>query len=386
MTIQDLRQQFVARYGEGEFHGFFSPGRVNLIGEHTDYNGGFVFPCALSFGAFLLIRKNDRKRVKFASLNMPFEAEVRLEDLNRKVGKEWVNYPIGVFAQFLKKGVTFTEGADILIYGDVPNGAGLSSSAALEMVTAVAVNEIWQVGLDRLELIKMSQKAEHEFAGVMCGIMDQFVSGMGKAEHAVFLNCDTLEYDLVPVKLDGIKIVISNTNSPHKLDSGMYNLRVSECHAAVEEISKFKPVKVLAEVTPEEFSGLEDKIQNEAARKRARHVISEIDRTEQAVKELRAGNIARFGQLMNGSHDSLRDDYEVTGHELDTMVDEARKIEGVIGSRMTGGGFGGCTVSLVREDAIPLFIEQVGKNYELKTGLKPAFYVAEIGDGAKMLF
>jgi galactokinase len=386
MTIQDLKQQFISRYGEGEFHGFFSPGRVNLIGEHTDYNGGFVFPCALSFGAYLLIRKNDRKSVKFASLNMPFEAEVRLEDLNRKVGKEWVNYPIGVFAQFLKKGVTFTEGADILIYGDVPNGAGLSSSAALEMVTAVAINEIWQVGLERLELIQMSQKAEHEFAGVMCGIMDQFVSGMGKAEHAVFLNCDTLEYDLVPVKLDGIKIVISNTNSPHKLDSGMYNLRVSECHAAVEEISKFKPVKVLAEVTPEEFSGLEDKIQNEAARKRARHVISEIARTEQAVKELRAGNIEMFGQLMNGSHDSLRDDYEVTGPELDTMVDEARRIEGVIGSRMTGGGFGGCTVSLVREDAIPLFIEQVGENYELKTGLKPAFYVAEIGDGAKRLF
>jgi len=386
MTIQDLRQQFIAKYGEGEFHGFFAPGRVNLIGEHTDYNGGFVFPCALSFGAYLLIRKNDRKRVKFASLNMPFETEVRLEDLNRKVEKEWVNYPIGVFAQFLKKGVTFSEGADILIYGDVPNGAGLSSSAALEMVTAVTINEIWQVGFNRLELVQMSQKAEHEFAGVMCGIMDQFVSGMGKAEHAVFLNCDTLEYDLVPVKLDGIKIVISNTNSPHKLDSGMYNLRVSECHAAVEEISKFKPIKVLAEVTPDEFARFEDKIQNEAARKRARHVISEIARTEQAVKELRAGNIDRFGQLMNGSHDSLRDDYEVTGPELDTMVDEARRIDGVIGSRMTGGGFGGCTVSLVREDAIPLFIEQVGKNYELKTGLKPAFYVAEIGDGAKKLF
>ena len=386
MTVNELKEKFISRYGAGEFHGFFSPGRVNLIGEHTDYNGGFVFPCALSFGAYLFLRKTDRKSVRFASLNLPFETEVKLEDLDKKVGKEWVNYPIGVFAQFLKKGVKFEQGADILVFGDVPNGAGLSSSAALEMVTAIAVNESWEIGLDRLELIKMSQKAEHEFAGVMCGIMDQFASGMGKEGHAIFLNCDTLDYDLVPVELDGIKIVISNTNSPHKLDSGMYNLRVSECHAAVEAISKYKPIKVLAQVSWDEFLQLEDKIENEAARKRARHVISEIERTEEAVKQLRAGNIEEFSRLMNGSHDSLRDDYEVTGHELDTMVDEARKIEGVIGSRMTGGGFGGCTVSLVKDEAIDTFIAEVGKNYELKTGLKPAFYVAEIGDGAKRLF
>lgn len=386
MTISELKNEFIRRYGEGDMHGYFSPGRVNLIGEHTDYNGGFVFPCALSFGAYLLVRKTDRKTVKFASLNLPFEAEVKLEDLNKKVGKEWVNYPIGVFAQFLKKGVTFEQGADILVYGDVPNGAGLSSSAALEMVTAMAVNETWEIGLERLELVKMSQKAEHEFAGVMCGIMDQFASGMGKADHAIFLNCDTLDYELVPVELDGIKIVISNTNSPHKLDSGMYNLRVSECHAAVDAISKFRPIKVLAEVSLEEFNAMEDKIEDVTARKRARHVISEIARTEQAVQELRDGNIEKFGELMNGSHDSLRDDYEVTGPELDTMVEEARLIEGVIGSRMTGGGFGGCTVSLVKDEAIDLFIDQVGTNYQARTGLKPAFYVAEIGDGAKRVF
>lgn len=386
MTAAELKQKFIEKYGDGQFHGFFSPGRVNLIGEHTDYNGGFVFPCALSFGAYCLIRKTDRKTVKFASLNLPFEAEVSVDELNKPVGREWVNYPIGVFAQFLKKGVRFEQGADILIYGDVPNGAGLSSSAALEMVTAVAVNEMWNVGLDRLDLIKMSQKAEHEFAGVMCGIMDQFVSGMGKEGHAVFLNCDTLDYDLVPVQLDGIKIVISNTNSPHKLDSGMYNRRVSECHAAVDAISKYKPIKVLAEVSWDEFLELEGKIEDITARKRARHVISEISRTEKAVQELRDGNIENFGQLMNGSHDSLRDDYEVTGEELDTMVDEARKIEGVIGSRMTGGGFGGCTVSLVKEEAIETFISEVGKNYKTKTGLTPEFYVAEIGDGAKRLF
>jgi galactokinase len=386
MTITELKKKFVEKYGEGDFQGYFAPGRVNLIGEHTDYNGGFVFPCALSFGAYLMIRKTERKSVRFASMNLPFEAEVALGDLDKKVGKEWVNYPIGVFAQFLKKGIQFKEGADILIFGDVPNGAGLSSSAALEMVTAVAVNDIWNAGIDRVELIKMSQKAEHEFAGVMCGIMDQFVSGMGKAEHAVFLNCDTLDFELVPVRLDGVKILISNTNSPHKLDSGMYNQRVRECHAAVDAISKYKPIKALVEVSEAEFAGLEDKIEDLAARKRARHVITEIARTEQAVKELQAGNLENFGKLMNGSHNSLRDDYEVTGLELDTMVEEARKIEGVIGSRMTGGGFGGCTVSLVRDEAVDTFIAEVGKNYEAKTGLKPAFYVAEIGDGAKRLF
>ncbi|HAX95737.1 MAG TPA: galactokinase [Prolixibacteraceae bacterium] len=386
ITLSELKQKFIEKYGEGDFHGYFSPGRVNLIGEHTDYNGGFVFPCALSFGAYCMIRRTDRKTVKFASLNLPFETEVAVEDLNKAVGREWVNYPIGVFAQFMKKGIRFDQGADILIYGDVPNGAGLSSSAALEMVTAMAINETWGFGLERLELVKMSQKAEHEFAGVMCGIMDQFASGMGKANHAIFLNCDTLDYDLVPVELDGIKIVISNTNSPHKLDSGMYNQRVSECHAAVDAISKVRPIKVLAEVSWDEFKTLENQIEDVTARKRARHVISEIARTEQAVAELRNGNIETFGQLMNGSHDSLRDDYEVTGEELDTTVEEARKITGVVGSRMTGGGFGGCTVSLVKDEAIDTFIEQVGKNYEARTGLKPAFYVAEIGDGAKRLF
>lgn len=386
MTVDQLKQKFVETYGEGEFHGYFSPGRVNLIGEHTDYNGGYVFPCAISFGTYCLIRKTPRKSVKFASLNLDFETEVNIQDLNKPIRQEWVNYPIGVFAQFIKRGIEFNEGADILIYGDVPDGAGLSSSAALEMVTAVAVNDTWNLNVDRLDLIKMAQKAEHEFAGVMCGIMDQFASGMGKKDHAIFLDCDTLEYDLVPVQLDGVKIVIGNTNSPRKLDSGKYNQRVSECQTAVKEISKYKPIKALVECSWEEFKEIEDKFEDETAMRRARHVISEIARTEEAVKQLKDGNLERFGELMNGSHDSLRDDYEVTGPELDTMVNEARKIDGVIGSRMTGGGFGGCTVSLVKEEAIDTFIEQVGKNYQTKTGLNPEFYVAEISDGGKKLF
>ena len=386
MTIEQLKAKFIEKYGEGEVSGFFSPGRVNLIGEHTDYNGGFVFPCALSFGIYCLIRKTDRKTVKFASLDMPFVAEVKVEDLNKAIGKEWVNYPIGVFAQFMKKGLTFDKGADMLFYGDVPTGAGLSSSAALEVATGVAINEMYGFGIDKIELALMGQKAEHEYALVNCGIMVQFVSAMGKKDHAVFLNCDTLAYDLVPVKLDGVKIVISNTNSPHKLDSGKYNERVAECQAAVKAIKPFKNIAALGEISWEDFLKVEDKIENVTVRKRARHVVSEIQRTTDAVKALRAGNLVEFGKLMNGSHDSLRDDYEVTGFELDTMVEEGRKIKGVIGTRMTGGGFGGCTVSLVKDEAVDTFIAQVGKNYEQKTGLKPVFYVAEIGDGGKKLF
>jgi len=386
MTIEQLKTKFIEKFGEGEISGYFSPGRVNLIGEHTDYNGGFVFPCALSFGIYCLIRKTKRMTVRFASMDLPFEAEVKVENLNKPIGKEWVNYPIGVFAQFMKKGLTFDSGADMLFYGDVPTGAGLSSSAALEVVTGVVINDQYGFGIGKVELAKMGQKAEHEFALVNCGIMDQFASAMGKKDHAIFLNCDTLAYELVPVVLKGVKIVISNTNSPHKLDSGKYNERVAECQAAVKAIQPFQKINALGEISWNDFLKVEDKIENVTVRNRARHVVSEIKRTEDAVRELKAGNLVRFGELMNGSHDSLRDDYEVTGFELDTMVEEGRKIEGVIGTRMTGGGFGGCTVSLVKDEAVPVFIEQVGKNYQAKTGLKPVFYVAEIGDGGKKLF
>lgn len=386
MTIEQLKAKFIEKYGAGDIRGYFSPGRVNLIGEHTDYNGGFVFPCALSFGIYCLVRTTDRKSVRFASENMPFEAEVSVNELNKPIGKEWVNYPIGVFAQFLKKGLAFDKGADLLFYGDVPTGAGLSSSAALEVATAVLINEEYGFGIDRIELALMGQKAEHEFALVNCGIMDQFVSAMGKKDHAVFLNCDTLSYDLVPVKLNGVKIVISNTNSPHKLDSGKYNERVAECQAAVKAIQPFQSINALGEISWADFLKVEAKIEDSTVRRRARHVVSEIQRTTDAVTALKAGDLEKFGLLMNGSHDSLRDDYEVTGLELDTMVEEGRKIAGVIGTRMTGGGFGGCTVSLVKDEAVDTFITQVGANYEKRTGLKPLFYVAEIGDGGKKLF
>ncbi|HOJ65705.1 MAG TPA: galactokinase [Paludibacteraceae bacterium] len=382
MTQQELKSAFEKIYGQPADAVYFAPGRVNLIGEHTDYNGGYVFPCALSFGTYLLIRKNGGNTVRFHSLNQPNAVEVPLEKLTTRLENSWANYLIGVFAQFIKKGVKIDEGFDILIWGDVPTGAGLSSSASLEVVTAYALNDQLGTGYDRTELALMSQKAEHEFALVNCGIMDQFAAAQGKKDHAIFLNCDTLEFDLVPVKLNGIKVLISNTHSPHKLDSGAYNQRVAECKKAVEQLNKVRSIKYLAELTEEEFKKIESAITDETAKKRARHVVSEVQRTKDAVKALRAGDILQFGKLMNASHVSLRDDYEVTGPELDTMVEEAWKIDGVIGSRMTGGGFGGCTVSLVKDEAIDTFIKNVGAAYEAKIGIKPEFYIAEIGDGA----
>lgn len=384
MEVSELKQAFKDAYGKDAEAVYFSPGRVNLIGEHTDYNGGFVFPCALSFGTYLLLRKNGEQFIQFRSLNQPEVVKVTFEKLTERLeNKSWANYPLGVFAQFVKRGYKFEEGFDILIWGDVPNGAGLSSSASLEVVTAFALNDQIETSLSRTELAKIGQKAEHEFALVNCGIMDQFASAQGKKDHAIFLNCDTLDFELVPVKLQGVKVVISNTHSPHKLDSGAYNDRVAQCQLAVKQINEVRPIKYLAELTEEEFKKVESAITDEVAHKRARHVVGEVQRTTDAVEALKAGNLEKFGKLMNASHASLRDDYEVTGAELDTMAEEAWKINGVIGSRMTGGGFGGCTVSLVKDEAIDKFIEKVGNAYEEKIGIKPDFYIAEIGDGAK---
>ena len=386
MEISELKNAFKEAYGVDADAVYFSPGRVNLIGEHTDYNGGFVFPCALSFGTYLLLRKNGEKFVQFRSLNLPEVVKIPLDKLTERLeNNSWANYPLGVFAQFVKRGYNIDQGFDIMIWGNVPNGAGLSSSAALETVTAFALNDQLGTQLGRTELAKIGQKAEHEFALVNCGIMDQFASAQGKKDHAIFLNCDTLDFELVPVKLEGVKVVISNTHSPHKLDSGAYNSRVAQCQLAVKQINEVRPIKYLAELTEEEFKKIESAITDEVAHKRARHVVGEVQRTTDAVKALKEGNLKLFGDLMNASHVSLRDDYEVTGPELDTMAEEAWKIDGVIGSRMTGGGFGGCTVSLVKDEAIDEFIEKVGAAYEKKIGIKPDFYIAEIGDGAKKL-
>ncbi len=383
MKIEELKSAYEAAYQKSATDIFFSPGRVNLIGEHTDYNGGFVFPCALSFGTYLLIAPNSEQKINFRSLNMEAIYSLELTQLTSPLpDKAWANYPLGVFAQFIKRGVAITQGYDILFWGNVPAGAGLSSSAAMEVVTAYALNELLGTGYDRIELAKIGQASEHEFAGVMCGIMDQFASAQGKKDHAIYLNCDTLEFDLVPVKLEGIKVVVSNTHSPHHLDSGAYNDRVRQCQLAVQQISAVRPIKNLAELSQADFNQVENAITDEVAHRRARHVVGEVQRTKDAVEALQQGNIELFGKLMTQSHISLRDDYEVTGLQLDSLAEAAWKVDGVLGSRMTGGGFGGCTVSLVRDEAIPTFIEQVGAEYTEKTGLKADFYIAEIGDGA----
>lgn len=387
MELNELKSAFEQAYCKPAAAVYFSPGRVNLIGEHVDYNGGFVFPCALSFGTYMLVAKNGTQSMRFKSLNMPEIVEVGVDNMTTPLpGKSWVNYPMGCMAWYVRQGHAFTEGYDILIWGNVPAGAGLSSSAALEVVAAFAANDLLGLNYNHTDFAKIGQLAEHEFAGVNCGIMDQFASSWGKKDHAIHLNCDTLEFEHVPVKLEGVKVVISNTHSPHHLDSGAYNDRVAQCQLALEQLRTVRPdLKNLAELSEAEFNEIGSAITDPVAYRRARHVVGEVQRTADAVAALKKGEIEKFGQLMNASHVSLRDDYEVTGLQLDTMAEEAWKIEGVIGSRMTGGGFGGCTVSLVRDEAIERFKAEVGANYERITGIKPEFYVAEIGDGARKI-
>ena len=386
MNTDQLKETFIGLYGEseGEINIFFSPGRVNLIGEHTDYNGGYVFPCALSFGTYILVRINNTRKVRFATTNFDHRGEVNLDEPFEKEGKSWINYPVGVMNEF-RKTAREIEGVDLLYSGDIPNGAGLSSSASIEMVTAFAMNRLFEFGLDRMDLVKLSQKAENLFVGVNCGIMDQFASGMGAADHALFLNCDTLDFERVPLKLKGMKIIIANTNKRRGLADSKYNERRAQCESAVEAIRTEKNIKHLSDLNLDEFNSMSHLIHDEDQKKRARHVISENNRTLTAIDALNSGDIEAFGQLMNQSHDSLRDDYEVTGKELDTLVEEARKIEGTVGSRMTGAGFGGCTVSIVKEDAVETFIREVGKGYAERTNLTADFYVAEIGDGSKQI-
>lgn len=360
---------------------FFSPGRVNLIGEHTDYNGGFVFPCALNYGTYLLIRKTNTKTLKFSTINFSDETEVEVKGPFINNVKKWYNYPLGVINEFMRQGVV-PAGLEFLYYGDVPNGAGLSSSASIEMVTAVAINDLFNAGLSTLDLVKMSQSAENRFVGMNCGIMDQFAVGFGKKDHAIFLNCDTLSYENVPVVLKGCSLIITNTNKRRGLTDSKYNERRSECEKAVELLQKYKPVKNLSEISISEIEVLDKYISDPIVRKRAKHVITENGRVLEAVKVLKENNIKRFGELMNQSHDSLMSDYEVTGTELDTLVYEGRKLPGVIGTRMTGAGFGGCTVSIVENEHSANFMTDLAKVYERKTGLVPDFYQPEIGNGA----
>ena len=391
MEIKKMIKEFITIYGgsEDDLRVFASPGRVNLIGEHTDYNGGYVFPAALKMRTAIVMRKRDDNIIRLKATDLDGIVEADINKLDSYKGIKWGDYQLGV-CHFLKEAGYEICGADMLYDDTVPHGGGLSSSAAIEVSTALCFatlsNEARGIkkDVDMIEMAKIAQKAEKEYAGVNCGIMDQFASGMGKENHAIFLDCKTLDYKLVPLELGKRKIVISNTNKKHTLGASKYNERRSECEKGLEILKTAMPDKTcLGEISMEEFEANAHLIEDEVVRKRVKHVISEDDRVLCAIDALKSGDIEKFGSLMNASHDSLRDDYEVTGFELDTMVSEARKIKGVLGSRMTGAGFGGCTVSIVDENCVDEFIENVGKNYEEKTGIKPSFYVTETGDGGR---
>lgn len=392
MSNQDiarsLKEDFLKIFNNKPEAAYFSPGRVNLIGEHTDYNGGNVFPCALSFGTYALIRNREDKKIRLNSLNFKNigTVEFTLDNLIYDKNDDWANYPKGIMKIFKDHKFNLTHGFDILIYGNIPNGAGLSSSASLEILTSVILNDTFNLNINMIDMVKMSQEAENNFIGVNCGIMDQFAVGMGKENSAILLNCDTLEYKYNLINMDGYKIVIANTNKKRGLADSKYNERRSECERALRELQEHSNINSICNLNENEFNKLSQFITNDIDRKRAKHAVTENQRTLSAVSALENNDLKLFGKLMIESHNSLRDDYEVTGKELDTLVDLALKQDGVIGSRMTGAGFGGCTVSIVKEELVDSFISKVETLYSTIIGYEPSFYIANISDGAKRLF
>lgn len=391
MNISELKRRFVEIYGVSEegIRVFSSPGRVNLIGEHTDYNGGYVFPAALTLKSTIIARPRRDRRMNLIATDLGIQVQASLDTLEEYKTLKWGNYQLGVADELQKAGYQLT-GCDLLYHDTVPLGAGLSSSAAIEVATAIALVSMGNSGhqltqsLDMVQMAIISQKAENNYVGVNCGIMDQFASAMGKANHAIFLNCRDLSYRHVPLNLEGYKIIIINTNKKRGLADSKYNERRSQCEEAFLILKKDIPeASCLGEISMDRFNQVKMKIKDEVIRNRAEHVIAEDDRVLKSVEALSRDDIALFGQYMIASHRSLRDLYEVTGIELDTLVEEALKIEGVAGSRMTGAGFGGCTVSIVRDNAVDGFIEEVGRNYTQRTGLIPSFFVSEVGDGGR---
>lgn len=385
--LDEMQEVFREKFGAAQTHAYFSPGRVNLIGEHTDYNGGHVFPCAISLGTYALAAPRTDGISRLYSMNLPEQGVVQfpMHGAVKSDAYGWANYPIGVVRVMEDAGHRAAHGFDIVLYGTLPNGAGLSSSASIEVLMAVILNDELNLGIDMVELVKFSQKAENEFVGMNCGIMDQFAVGMGKKDCAILLDCNTLSYRYSKLALDGCSIVITNTNKTHSLVTSAYNERRAQCESALKALQKVKPIKALGELTNAEFDAIATAISDPVERRRARHAVYENNRTLEAVKALEANDVKRFGELMNASHVSLRDDYEVTGPELDTLAELAWQQDGVLGSRMTGGGFAGCTVSIVRDAAIPAFEKNVGDAYTAKIGYAPSFYVANIADGARRL-
>lgn len=388
MDINTLVNQFeetFAKKDDGQLRLFFSPGRINLIGEHTDYNGGHVFPGAITYGTYGIARKRQDHKIKVYSLNFKDKGiiEFYLDNMEYDPNHNWANYLKGMIHYIQEAGWALPNGMDILIYGNIPNGAGLSSSASLEMLTGVIVNELFDLSISRLDLVKLGKKVENEYIGVNSGIMDQFAVGMGKENCGILLDCNTLQYEYAPLNLEGNKIMIMNTNKRRELSDSKYNERRSECEAALGRLQQVRDIRSLGDLTNEEFESIKFHIKDDILTKRAKHAVYENQRTLKALTALRNGDLEQFGLLLNASHVSLRDDYEVTGAELDTLVEAAWKQEGTVGARMTGAGFGGCAIAIVKEDSVDKFISEVGNEYRTKIGYEATFYVASIGDGAK---
>ena len=386
---QSVLEGFEKTFGKKDgVKAYFAPGRVNLIGEHTDYNGGHVFPCALTIGTYAAVAKRDDRMVQFFSVNQDKFGVygVSLDDIDtisEKAG--WTNYPIGVIWAFAKRGFKLDKGFDMVINGNIPNGSGLSSSASLEVLTGFILRDLYGFDVTNQDIALIGQYSENNYNGCNCGIMDQFASAMGKENNAIFLDTADLSYEYAPIKLDGAKIVIANTNKKHKLTDSQYNARRSMCEEALAILQKSVDIKGLGDLSIEEFEAHKDLLTDPDMQKKAKHAVYENQRTIEAVKALKAGDIEHFGELMRQSHESLRDDYDVTGIELDTLAEEAWKIPGVIGSRMTGGGFGGCTVSIVKDEAVENFKKTVGENYRKKIGYDATFYTVEIGGGPEVI-
>ena len=366
---------------------YFAPGRVNLIGEHTDYNGGHVFPCALTIGTYAAVRKRDDRKLNFYSMNFEELGIIvsSLDDLTPSSAAGWTNYPKGVMWAFAGRGMVMDCGMDIVLNGNIPNGSGLSSSASLEVLTGYILKDLYGFDVTNIELAKIGQYSENNFNGMNCGIMDQFASAMGKKDHAIFLDAADLSYEYAPLALDGAKIIVTNSNVKHSLVNSAYNERRSECEKALNELQIVLNIKGLGDLSEEEFEANKDAIKDEVRVRRAKHAVYENQRTIRAVKALRNNDLKLFGELMNASHVSLRDDYEVSCEEIDVLVEEAWKVDGVVGSRITGGGFGGCTVSIVLDEAVETFKEKVGAAYMERVGKTADFYVVEIGDGPRKI-
>ena len=387
ISAEQVRADFAKVFGVEADHTFFSPGRINLIGEHTDYNGGHVFPAAISLGTYGAARKRDDQLLRFFSGNFEEKGiiEVPLEDLHFEPEHNWTNYPKGVLHFLQEAGHTIDRGMDVYVYGNIPNGSGLSSSASLELLTGVIAEKLFDLQLERLDLVKIGKLTENEFIGVNSGIMDQFAIGMGADQRAIYLDTNTLEYDLVPLDLQDNVVVIMNTNKRRELADSKYNERRAECEKAVEELNRKLSISTLGELDEWSFDEYSYLIEDENRLKRARHAVLENQRTLQARAALQAGDLEKFGRLMNASHVSLEHDYEVTGLELDTLVHTAWEQEGVLGARMTGAGFGGCAIALVAKDAVDTFKENVGHKYQEVVGYAPSFYIAEVAGGSRVL-